>query len=170
MRFLAYGSIPQFGLIALTIQGDELCQRFSVLYLVVYLNALAKFLCLLDSLKIFETFINLMDLNVVNKNTFIKYHMLGLILELGGLPPSNLFFIKFYIIGFFLQYFIFQMLIFLILSILMCFYYLRLIKILFYEMEDNNYFTTLSKLTINGTFIEQFFESFIVNIIIFVSV
>jgi len=170
MRFLAYGSIPQFGLIALTVQGDELCQRLSVLYLVVYLNALAKFLCLLDSLKIFETFINLMDLNVVNKNTFIKYYMLGLILELGGLPPSNLFFIKFYIIGFFLQYFIFQMFIFLVLSILMCFYYLRLIKILFYEMEDNNYFTTLSKLKINGIFIEQFLENFIVGIIIFVSV
>jgi NADH-quinone oxidoreductase subunit N len=166
MRFLAYGSVPQFGFIALSIQGDSICQKFSILYLLFYLNALLRILLFIDSIKVFESIIYLTDLYIVNKNSNLKFYLLSIVLELGGLPPSNLFFIKFCITGFYLQFYLVQTVLFLLLTILMCFYYLRLVKIIFYEMEENLYFSELPKIKITENYLLQIINALITFILI----
>lgn len=63
--------------------------------------------------------------------------MLSLLIYISGFPGSSLFFFKVALVLNLYSYYTFFTILFLLTTVVSCFYYLRVIKIIFYEMEEN---------------------------------
>jgi NADH:ubiquinone oxidoreductase subunit 2 (subunit N) len=135
IRFLAFGSISHISLVlAVFILGD--LGMFSIVYLVIYFISLCKFIYLLNfTILNLENIVYLTDLNYL-LDLPIKSAFLFSIMELGGLPPYNIFVIKLIFFFFLLKNNFFGLtLYFLIMSLFSTYYYVRLIKNIFFDLN-----------------------------------
>lgn len=139
-KFLAYSSINHLGFILLALTINDLFSL--VFYLFVYvLISLNIFVCFCSLTK----FNNKNELNIIEQLLYIKKTNLILVLSLAislfslaGVPPLAGFFGKFFVFLNALSLnFFFLTLLGLIVSLISCFYYLRIIKFLTFNNTKN---------------------------------
>lgn len=150
-KFLAYSSINHLGFILLGLTINDL---FSVIfYLFIYvLISLNIFLILCSFIK----FNNKIELNIIEQLLYIKKVNLILVISLAislfslaGVPPLAGFFGKFFVFLNALSFnFIFLTIFGLLVSLISCFYYLRIIKFLTFNNTKNFVFlSNIDKIT-----------------------
>jgi NADH:ubiquinone oxidoreductase subunit 2 (subunit N) len=169
IRFLSYGSISHMGLILITLNIHNYVTFFSFAYLLFYFLSLFRFVYLIEHLYLnYTKLVYLSDLYLISNNN-IKSLLISNILEIGALPPYNLFVIKFLLFIFLIQYnFFYTTLVLVILSLITIYYYTRLIKNLFYDLNIKNFITFFEVPLFNYfLFIEYALVSLIAFIILY---
>ena len=144
-RLTAYSSIGHMGyaLAGLTTGTNEGIQS-SIIYLSIYLVMnLALFSCIFMLRRNENYFENIDDLSGLSKNhPVLSFSMLIILFSLAGIPPLAGFFAKFYIfkavIG---QSMYFLAIVGLLSTVIAAFYYLRIIKIIYFDSEKEKYDT-----------------------------
>ena len=144
-RLVAYSSIGHMGyaLAGLTTGTNEGIQS-SIIYLSIYLVMnLALFSCIFMLRRNENYFENINDLSGLSKNhPVLSFSMLIILFSLAGIPPLAGFFAKFYIfkavIG---QSMYFLAIVGLLSTVIAAFYYLRIIKIIYFDPEKEKYDT-----------------------------
>nr|YP_010737141.1 NADH dehydrogenase subunit 2 [Micromelalopha sieversi]WEP25240.1 NADH dehydrogenase subunit 2 [Micromelalopha sieversi] len=163
-KLLAFSSINNLGWMLFSIMISENLWLF---YLMVYSFMISTMCFLFFTLNMF--FINQLFMN--NMNSMIKINLLINFLSLGGLPPFIGFFPKWIIINFLIDNNLYFMLfIFIMMSLIMLFFYIRIIYSSFmfnyFKMKwmkifiKNNYFffiNLLSFFSISGIIFSTFF-------------
>tara|TARA_B100000029_G_scaffold516802_1_gene634608 strand:- start:9443 stop:10900 length:1458 start_codon:yes stop_codon:yes gene_type:complete len=143
-RLLAYSSITHMGfiligLLSLSNFGIKSVQLYTFVYLI---NIIGIFTCLtcLKNKKNGSYLENIKDLSgLLKKNSFISFSLAIFLFSLIGLPPLSGFFGKLYIlIGAIENKYYFISIIAILSSIISAFYYLRIIKNIFFDNEENN--------------------------------
>jgi NADH-quinone oxidoreductase subunit N len=178
-RFLAYSGIVHMGYILLGLstgflEGIEAVIFYMVIYMINTLNFWVIFLSL-TNLETKKNLIYLTDLNnLYLKNPLLSF-LFGLsIFSMAGIPPLAGFFSKFFIFSALYQSKMFIPLILSsLISILSVFYYLRIIKIMFFEEKQNNIqfeqVTFLnSMIIVQSSFFLLFFFFYIDTFLIFI--
>ena len=144
-RLVAYSSIGHIGytLAGLATGSNEGIQS-SIIYMSIYVVMnLALFSCLL-MLKRGETYYeNIEDLAGLSKNhPLLSLSLLVILFSLAGIPPLAGFFAKFYIFTAVLeQSMYFLAIVGLLSTVVAAFYYLRIIKIMYFDKEKEKYET-----------------------------
>jgi NADH-quinone oxidoreductase subunit N len=144
-RLVAYSSIGHIGytLAGLATGSNEGIQS-SIIYMSIYVVMnLALFSCLL-MLKRGETYYeNIEDLAGLSKNhPLLSLSLLVILFSLAGIPPLAGFFAKFYIFTAVLeQSMYFLAIVGLLSTVVAAFYYLRIIKIIYFDKEKEKYET-----------------------------
>ena len=142
-RLIAYSSIGHIGytLAGLASASDEGIQS-SIMYIIIYIVMnLALFSCLLMMKRNDEYFEDISDLSGLSKNhPLLSLSLLIILFSLAGIPPLAGFFAKFYIfksvIG---QSMYFLAIVGLLSTVVAAFYYLRIIKIIYFDPEIEKY-------------------------------
>nr|YP_009476651.1 NADH dehydrogenase subunit 2 [Storeatula sp. CCMP1868]AVM81144.1 NADH dehydrogenase subunit 2 [Storeatula sp. CCMP1868] len=164
-RFLVYSSISHFGFIFLGISCGSFEGIFaSLFYLIVYMFTLIVIFSLLLNIKVKKTGQKLKYLSDLSSifylNNFLGVSFLIVFFSMSGIPPFAGFFSKFFI---FLNTINNDLIIVSLFAILVsglgCFYYIRLVKIMFFEASNLDYiFIDLKK---ENSLISSFFIIFI---------
>ena len=144
-RLIAYSSISHIGyaLAGLSTGSNEGIQS-SVIYITIYiLMNLGLFSCLLMMKRNNEYFENIEDLSGLSKNhPLLSLSLLIILFSLAGIPPLAGFFAKFYIFKSVLeQSMYFLAIVGLLSTVVAAFYYLRIIKIMYFDKEKEKYDT-----------------------------
>ena len=144
-RLVAYSSISHVGyaLAGLATGSNEGIQS-SVIYITIYvLMNLGLFSCLLMMKRNNVYFEQIDDLSGLSKNhPLLSLSLLIILFSLAGIPPLAGFFAKFYIFKSVLEQSMFFLAIVGLLStVVAAFYYLRLIKIMYFDKEKEKYDT-----------------------------
>jgi NADH-quinone oxidoreductase subunit N len=144
-RLVAYSSIGHIGyvLAGLTTGTNEGIQS-SIIYLSIYLVMnLALFSCIFMLRRNENYFENIDDLSGLSKNhPVLSFSMLIILFSLAGIPPLAGFFAKFYIFKAVIeQSMYFLAIIGLLSTVIAAFYYLRIIKIIYFDPEKEKYDT-----------------------------
>ncbi len=144
-RLVAYSSISHVGyaLAGLTTGTNDGIQS-SVIYITIYvLMNLGLFSCLLMMKRNNEYYENIEDLSGLSKNhPMLSLSLLIILFSLAGIPPLAGFFAKFYIFKSVLeQSMYFLAIVGLLSTVVAAFYYLRLIKIIYFDKEKEKYDT-----------------------------
>jgi NADH-quinone oxidoreductase subunit N len=144
-RLIAYSSISHVGyaLAGLAIGTNEGIQS-SVIYITIYIIMnLGFFSCLLMMKRNNEYYENIDDLSGLSKNhPLLSLSLLVILFSLAGIPPLAGFFAKFYIFKSVLeQSMYFLAIIGLLSTVVAAFYYLRIIKIIYFDKEKEKYDT-----------------------------
>ncbi len=144
-RLIAYSSISHIGyaLAGLATGSNEGIQS-SVIYITIYiLMNLGFFSCLLMMKRNNEYYENVEDLSGLSKNhPLLSLSLLIILFSLAGIPPLAGFFAKFYIFKSVLeQSMYFLAIIGLLSTVVAAFYYLRIIKIMYFDKEKEKYDT-----------------------------
>tara|TARA_B100000674_G_scaffold439722_1_gene402197 strand:+ start:200 stop:1618 length:1419 start_codon:yes stop_codon:yes gene_type:complete len=165
-RLVAYSSISHVGyaLAGLATGSNEGIQS-SVIYITIYvLMNLGLFSCLLMMKRNNIYHENIEDLSGLSKNhPLLSLCLLIILFSLAGIPPLAGFFAKFYIFKSVLEQSMFFLAIVGLLStVIAAFYYLRLIKIIYFDKEKEKYDTNHSlwlrfSLTLSTLFILIYF-------------
>ncbi len=142
-RLIAYSSISHIGyaLAGLSTATNEGIQS-SILYISIYaVMNLGFFACLLMIRKNDNYYENIDDLSGLSKNhPIISLSMLIILFSLAGIPPLAGFFAKFYIfISVIEQSMYFLAVIGLLSTVVAAFYYLRIIKIIYFDDSKTKY-------------------------------
>ena len=142
-RLIAYSSIGHMGyaLAGLAVGTNSGIQN-SIIYICIYLIMNLGFFCCLFMLKRNDKFFdNLDDLSGLSKNhPIISLSLLVLLFSLAGIPPMAGFFAKFYIfISVIEQSMYFLAIVGLISTVISAFYYLRIIKIIYFDSPKEKY-------------------------------
>ena len=152
-RLLAYSSISHMGFILIGILTDnQLGIKSAQLYILIYtVNILGIFTCLL-CLKNKINGYYLENINsfsgLLKKNSFISFSFAILFFSLAGLPPLSGFFGKLYILSSAVQSKLYFLAIIAILtSIISAFYYLKIIKTIFFDKPINDIYVNISKIS-----------------------
>ena len=147
-RLIAYSSISHMGyaLAGLTTGTNEGIQS-SIIYLVIYLTMNLAFFCCLFMLRRKDKFFeNIEDLSGLSKNhPILALSFLIILFSLAGIPPLAGFFAKFYIFMAVIQeemYFL--AIVGLLATVVAAFYYLRIIKIIYFDPEQEKFDTSIS--------------------------
>ena len=165
-RLLAYSSISHMGFILIGILTDNQIGIKSVqLYLSIYmLNVLGIFTCMLClKNKINGFFLENIESfsGLSKKNSFLSFSFAILLFSLAGLPPLSGFFAKLYILIAAIESKLYLLAIMAVLtSIISAFYYLKIIKTIFFDKPINDIYiniSTISKLIIVVTLIISIF-------------
>jgi NADH-quinone oxidoreductase subunit N len=166
IRFLSYGSISHIGLVLITLNIHNYATFFTFAYLLFYFLSLFRFIYLIEHIRVnYTKLVYLTDLSLISDNS-IKSLLIVNILEIGALPPYNLFVIKFILFIFLIQYnFFYTTIILVILSLITIYYYIRLIKNIFYDLNMINFITLVDIPLLNYFF---FFEYLLVSLITFI--
>ena len=144
-RLIAYSSISHIGyaLAGLaTISNDGI--QSSVIYITIYIMMnLGLFSCLLMLKRNDEYFENIDDLSGLSKNhPLLSLSLLIILFSLAGIPPLAGFFAKFYIFKSVIeQSMYFLAIVGLLSTVVAAFYYLRIIKIMYFDEEKEKYDT-----------------------------
>ena len=165
-RLIAYSSISHMGyaLAGISTGTNEGIQS-SVTYILIYLIMnLAFFSCVFMMKKNDKYYENLDDLSGISKNhPILSFCFLIILFSLAGIPPLAGFFAKFYIFTAVIEQSMFFLAIVGLLStVIAAFYYLRIIKIIYFDSEretfdrDHNFSLKLS-LFISTTLIIFYF-------------
>ena len=144
-RLIAYSSIGHIGyaLAGLATVTNEGIQS-SIVYISIYIIMnLAFFSCLLMLKRNNQYYEDLDDLSGLSKNhPLLSLSLLVILFSLAGIPPLAGFFAKFYIFKAVLeQSMYFLAIVGLLSSVIAAFYYLRIIKIIYFDEEKEKYDT-----------------------------
>ncbi len=144
-RLIAYSSIGHVGytLAGLATGSNDGIQS-SVIYITIYiLMNLGLFSCLLMMKRNNKYFEDIEDLSGLSKNhPLISLSLLVILFSLAGIPPLAGFFAKFYIFKSVLeQSMYFLAIVGLLSTVVAAFYYLRIIKIMYFDKEKEKYDT-----------------------------
>jgi len=142
-RLIAYSSISHIGyaLAGLATGSNEGIQS-SVIYITIYIVMnLGFFSCLLMMKRNNIYYENLDDLSGLSKNhPLLSLSLLVILFSLAGIPPLAGFFAKFYIFKSVIEQSMFFLAIVGLLStVVAAFYYLRIIKIMYFDKEKESY-------------------------------
>ena len=144
-RLVAYSSIGHVGytLAGLATGSNEGIQS-SVIYFIIYIVMnLGLFSCLLMMKRNNKYFENLNDLSGLSKNhPLLSLSLLIILFSLAGIPPLAGFFAKFYIFKSVIeQSMYFLAIVGLLSTVIAAFYYLRIIKIMYFDDEKEKFDT-----------------------------
>ena len=144
-RLIAYSSIGHVGytLAGLATGSNDGIQN-SVIYITIYiLMNLGLFSCLLMMKRNNKYFEDIEDLSGLSKNhPILSLSLLLILFSLAGIPPLAGFFAKFYIFKSVLeQSMYFLAIVGLLSTVVAAFYYLRIIKIMYFDKEKEKYDT-----------------------------
>ena len=144
-RLIAYSSISHIGyaLAGLAVGSNDGIQS-SVIYITIYIIMnLGLFSCLLMMKRNDEYFESIEDLSGLSKNhPLLSLSLLIILFSLAGIPPLAGFFAKFYIFKSVLeQSMYFLAIVGLLSTVVAAFYYLRIIKIMYFDKEREKYDT-----------------------------
>ncbi len=144
-RLIAYSSIGHMGyaLAGLSVGSNEGIQS-AIAYIPIYLIMnLAFFSCLFMIRKSENYFENIEDLTGLSKNhPILSISLLIVLFSLAGIPPLAGFFAKFYIfMAVIEQSMYFLAVIGLLSTVIAAYYYLRIIKIIYFDPEKEKYDT-----------------------------
>ncbi len=144
-RLIAYSSIGHVGyaLAGLATGSNDGIQS-SVIYITIYiLMNLGLFSCLLMMKRDNNYYENIDDLSGLSKNhPLLSISLLVILFSLAGIPPLAGFFAKFYIFKSVLeQSMYFLAIVGLLSTVVAAFYYLRIIKIMYFDKEKEKYDT-----------------------------
>ena len=144
-RLAAYSSISHMGyaLAGLSTGTNEGIQS-SVLYISIYLVMnLALFSCILMLRKNNKYYENIEDLSGLSKNhPILSFSLLAVLFSLAGIPPLAGFFAKFYIFAAVIeQSMFFLAIVGLMSTVVAAFYYLRIIKVIYFDKEIDKFDT-----------------------------
>ena len=144
-RLVAYSSISHVGyaLAGLATGTNEGIQS-SVIYITIYIVMnLGLFSCLLMMKRNNEYYESIDDLSGLSKNhPLLSLSMLVILFSLAGIPPLAGFFAKFYVFKSVLeQSMYFLAIVGLLSTVVAAFYYLRIIKIMYFDKEKERYDT-----------------------------
>jgi len=142
-RLVAYSSISHIGyaLAGLATGSNDGIQS-SVIYLTIYiLMNLGLFSCLLMMKRNNEYYENIDDLSGLSKNhPLLSLSFLVILFSLAGIPPLAGFFAKFYIFKSVIeQSMYFLAIVGLLSTVVAAFYYLRIIKIIYFDPEKEKF-------------------------------
>tara|TARA_B100001057_G_scaffold456388_1_gene503750 strand:+ start:2370 stop:3788 length:1419 start_codon:yes stop_codon:yes gene_type:complete len=142
-RLIAYSSISHVGyaLAGLASGSNDGIQN-SVIYIIIYiLMNLGLFSCLLMLKRNSEYYEDITDLSGLSKNhPLLSLSLLIILFSLAGIPPLAGFFAKFYIFKSVLeQSMYFLAIVGLLSTVVAAFYYLRIIKIIYFDKEKEKY-------------------------------
>ena len=142
-RLIAYSSIGHMGyaLAGLAV-GTNLGIQNSIIYICIYLVMnLGLFCCLFTMKRNNKYYDDLDDLSGLSKNhPIISLSMLILLFSLAGIPPTAGFFAKFYIfISVIEESMYFLAIVGLIATVVSAFYYLKIIKIIYFDPPKEKY-------------------------------
>jgi len=144
-RLVAYSSIGHIGYaLAGLATGTNGGVQSSVTYITIYiLMNLGLFSCLLMMKRNNEYYENIDDLSGLSKNhPMLSLSLLIILFSLAGIPPLAGFFAKFYIFKSVLeQSMYFLAIVGLLSTVVAAFYYLRLIKIIYFDKEKERFDT-----------------------------
>ena len=142
-RLIAYSSISHMGyaLAGLTTGTNQGIQS-SIIYLIIYLIMNLAFFCCLFMLKRKDIFYeNIEDLSGLSKkHPILALSFLIILFSLAGIPPLAGFFAKFYVFMAVIQkemYFL--AIVGLLATVIAAFYYLRIIKIIYFDPEQEKF-------------------------------
>ena len=144
-RLIAYSSISHVGyaLAGLATGSNDGIQS-SVMYIIIYIVMnLGFFSCLLMMKRNNEYYENIDDLSGLSKNhPLLSLSMLLILFSLAGIPPLAGFFAKFYVFKAVVeQSMYFLAIVGLLSTVVAAFYYLRIIKIMYFDKEKDKYDT-----------------------------
>ena len=142
-RLIAYSSIGHIGytLAGIATGSNEGIQS-SIIYISIYvIMNLAFFSCLLMLKRNDQYYEDIDDLSGLSKNhPLLSLSMLVILFSLAGIPPLAGFFAKFYIFTAVIeQSMFFLAIVGLISTVIAAFYYLRIIKIIYFDKEKDKY-------------------------------
>jgi len=142
-RLIAYSSISHIGyaLAGLTTGTNEGIQS-SVIYITIYfVMNLGLFSCLLMLKRNDQYYETLDDLSGLSKNhPLLSLSLLVILFSLAGIPPLAGFFAKFYVfMAVIEQSMYFLAIVGLLSTVIAAFYYLRIIKIIYFDQEKEKY-------------------------------
>ena len=142
-RLIAYSSIGHIGytLAGLATGSNEGIQS-SIVYITIYvIMNLAFFSCLLMMKRNNQYYEDIDDLSGLSKNhPLLSLSLLVILFSLAGIPPLAGFFAKFYIFTAVLeQSMYFLAIVGLLSTVIAAFYYLRIIKIIYFDKEKEKY-------------------------------
>ena len=144
-RLIAYSSIGHMGYaLAGLCAGTNLGIQSSVLYITIYLVMnFGFFSCLFMLKRENKYYENIDDLSGLSKNhPLIALSLLVTLFSLAGIPPLAGFFAKFYIFKAVLQQSMYFLAIIGLLStVVAAFYYLRIVKVMYFDSEKEKYDT-----------------------------
>ena len=148
-RLLAYSSISHMGFILIGIlTANELGIKSAQLYISIYMvNILGIFTCLL-CLKNKVNGIYLENIRsysgLLKKDSFLSFSFAIFLFSLAGLPPLSGFFGKLYILISAIESDLYLLaIIAVITSIISAFYYLRIIKVMFFDKQVNEIYINI---------------------------
>ena len=142
-RLIAYSSIGHIGysLAGLASLSNEGIQS-SIIYIIIYIIMnLGLFSCLLMLKRNNQYYENISDLSGLSKNhPLLSLSFLIILFSLAGVPPLAGFFAKFYIFKSVIeQSMYFLAIVGLLSTVVAAFYYLRIIKIIYFDEEKEKY-------------------------------
>ena len=142
-RLIAYSSISHIGytLAGLATNTNEGLQS-SIIYITIYIVMnLALFSCLLMLKRNNQYYEDIDDLSGLSKNhPLLSLSLLIILFSLAGIPPLAGFFAKFYIVKAVLeQSMYFLAIVGLLSTVVAAFYYLRIIKIIYFDKEKEKF-------------------------------
>ena len=144
-RLIAYSSIGHMGYaLAGLAAGTNLGIQSSITYITIYIVMnLGLFSCLLMMKRNDQYYENIEDLSGLSKNhPLLSLSMMIILFSLAGIPPLAGFFAKFYIFTAVIeQSMYFLAIIGLLSAVISAFYYLRIIKIIYFDPEKEKYDT-----------------------------
>ena len=144
-RLVAYSSIGHMGYaLAGLATGTNQGIQSSISYISIYLFMNLAFFCCLFMLRRDEKYFeNIQDLSGLSKNhPLLSFCFLIVLFSLAGIPPLAGFFAKFYIFSAVIEQSMYFLAIAGLLStVIAAFYYLRLIKIIYFDKEKEKYET-----------------------------
>ena len=165
-RLVAYSSIGHMGYaLAGLASGTNQGIQGSISYMAIYLVMnLAFFSCLFMLRRNNEYYENIEDLSGLSKNhPVLSFSLLIILFSLAGIPPLAGFFAKFYVfMAVIEQQLYFLAIIGLLATVVAAFYYLRIIKIIYFDkekekFETNHHFGLKITLAISTIFILAYF-------------
>ena len=147
-RLIAYSSISHMGyaLAGLTTGTNEGIQS-SVCYISIYIVMnLAFFSCIFMLKRENKYYENIEDLSGLSKNhPLLSFSLLIVLFSLAGIPPLAGFFAKFYVfMAVIEQSMFFLAIVGLMATVIAAFYYLRIIKVIYFDNEVDRYDTNHS--------------------------
>ncbi|MDC0974871.1 NADH-quinone oxidoreductase subunit NuoN [Candidatus Pelagibacter sp.] len=142
-RLIAYSSIGHIGyaLAGIASASNDGIQS-SVIYLTIYIVMnLGLFSCLLMLRRNDNYYESIDDLSGLSKNhPILSFSLLVILFSLAGIPPLAGFFAKFYIFKAVIeQSMYFLAIVGLLSTVIAAFYYLRIIKIIYFDLEKEKY-------------------------------
>ncbi len=142
-RLIAYSSISHMGYALAGIStGTNQGIQSSITYISIYLFMnLAFFSCLFMLRRDEKYFENTVDLSGLSKNhPLLSFSFLIVLFSLAGIPPLVGFFAKFYIFTAVIEQSMYSLAIIGLLStVIAAFYYLRIIKVIYFDKEKDKY-------------------------------